>query len=174
MKHIVLTGFMGVGKTTLGKQLSAYFNIPFYDIDDEIIKGERQSIQALIIDSESYFRALENAYICSAIESQKPSIIALGGGAYCQPITYKHIKKANVLTVYLSMSDSECTNRLDIIKSSRPLLNQMTGDQWKQQALDLYQKRRPLYERADMIIDIENLTLENFIQRIEECYGKIF
>jgi len=174
MKHIVLTGFMGVGKTTLGKQLAAHYNRPFYDIDDEICLGEHQTIHELITDSQAYFRALECEYVQAAIKQEIPSIISLGGGAYCHPKTYNIIKDAQVVSLYLSMSDDTCLQQLEHIKKSRPLLNAMGGDQWKKQALELYQKRRPLYERADIQIAREGLTLKGCIQRIEEYYGKIY
>jgi len=174
MKHIVLTGYMGVGKTTLGKQLSAHYGLPFYDTDDALVEGEGQSINDLIFNSEGYFRTLETAYVQLALKKNIPSIIALGGGAFCNPETYKCIQEAHVLTIYLNMSDETCLKQLEQIKSSRPLLNTMQGEQWKIQALNLYQKRRPLYERAHVQIDREGLTIEDLIQRIEKQYGKIF
>lgn len=174
MKHIVLTGYMGVGKTTLGKQLAQHYHCSFYDIDEEIIQGEKSSIQELIEYSEAYFRCLEQAYVNQALNRTQPSIIALGGGAFCQSKTYELIKEANVLTIYINMSDNTCLNYLEQIKASRPLLTAMEGEEWKIQALNLYKQRRPLYERAQMHINREGLDLKDVIQSIEKQYGKIY
>lgn len=175
MKHIVLTGFMGAGKTTLGKQLSAHYNIPFYDIDDEICLGERESIEGLISNSEHYFRTLEKAYVACALNKTESSIIALGGGAYCQSDTYKIIQQAkDVITIYIAMSNETCLKQLEYIKTSRPLLNQMDGEQWKVQALNLYQTRRPLYQRANLQVERETCTINVLIECIEKHYGKIY
>ena len=174
MKHIVLTGFMGAGKTTLGKQLAAHYNLPFYDIDEDICEGEHQSIEQLISGSEDYFRSVEYAYVEQALNRNSPSIISLGGGAYCNERTYHLIRSHEVITVYLSMSDETCLNQLERIRSSRPLLNAMEGDEWKSKALNLYQVRKPLYARADLEIKRENVTVEMCAERIEERYGKIY
>ncbi len=165
---------MGVGKTTLGKELSAHYNIPFYDIDDELCKGEGQTIDGLITRSQTYFRKLEKEYVAMAIHRTTPSIIALGGGAYCQPNTFNLINKIkDIITIYISMSDETCLKQLEHIKTSRPLLNVMEGDKWKLQALELYQNRRPLYKRANLEIEREGCTVEALIKHIEKHYGKI-
>lgn len=173
MKHIVLVGFMGAGKSTTGLQLAQYFGKPFYDLDTIIETGESKPITDLISQSESYFRRLETEYLQRTL--QKPQgIIALGGGAFCQEINQDLLKDDQFLTIYLKMTFEFCQKQLVKIKLSRPLLSQMSDENWETKALELYKTRQYHYNKADFTFIIDDWPTEKLIKQIENIDGKIF
>lgn len=174
MKHIVLTGFMGAGKTTLGKALAKDINYNFIDLDHVIVQGEEKTIEMLIHQSECYFRKLELAYLKPLIYSETPSIIALGGGTFCEKEAELFLKNSNQKTVFLELSEQTLLKRLDLIKSSRPLLLAMKGDQWKLNALSLYKDRLPQYKKATSSLIADELTVQQLKEHIQSIYGTIF
>ncbi len=86
-RPIVLVGMMGVGKTSIGKRLAAYLDMPFVDADDEIERAAGLSIAEIFAKfGESYFRDGERRVIARLIDGP-PKVIATGGGAFIDPST---------------------------------------------------------------------------------------
>jgi shikimate kinase len=79
--HLFINGFMGVGKTTIGRELSNLLNLPFIDLDEYITKQEGKSISDIFQqDGELSFRLIERKSLLSLLALADPHIIALGGG----------------------------------------------------------------------------------------------
>ena len=94
-KNLTLTGMMGVGKSTIGKNLAKKLKYDFFDIDDLIEMKEGTSINLIFKNkSESYFRKLENEITLEVLK-KKNSVISLGGGAFLN----KNIKKENRIII---------------------------------------------------------------------------
>ena len=92
-KNLTLTGMMGVGKSTIGKNLAKKLNYNFVDVDKIIEKKEGLSINLIFKNkSESYFRKIENDITLSELKKKK-SVISLGGGAFLNNIIRKNVKK---------------------------------------------------------------------------------
>ena len=119
-KNLVLTGMMGVGKSTIGKSLADRLSFSFVDIDKLIETKEGSSINLIFRNkSENYFRRLEN--IVSLEELKKSdSVISLGGGAFLNNAIRRAVKYSSV-SFWLDVDINELTKRLNKTKR-RPLL----------------------------------------------------
>jgi len=152
-------GLMGSGKSIIGKDLSKYLNLKFYDTDKVIELKMKKSISSIFEeDGEDYFRNIEEK-ICLKLLRNNNCVISLGGGSIINKKIRKEVKK-NSYSIYLQVQLNNLVNRL---KSSnkRPLLNKNIN---KVEILKkLYDDRKKFYERADLIINNDNdkiLSLE--------------
>jgi len=136
MMQVFLIGFMGVGKTTLGKQLADLYNLPFYDLDDEIEQSAKLSIPNIFAElGEKYFRELESEIL---LTWEKPGIISCGGGVVELSANRAYFQAQDV--ILLQTDFSMIWNRIE--DSSRPLVKQ-----WGKQGMEnLYQVRKPKYQ----------------------------
>ena len=147
-KNICIMGLMGSGKSIIGKELSKYLNLKFYDTDKEIELKTKKKISTIFDeDGESYFRDIEEN-ICIELLDKKNCIISLGGGSIINKKIRKKIK-LNSYSIYLQVKLNNLLMRLESSKK-RPLLNN------KQDKLDilkkLYEDRKKFYKNADFII----------------------
>ena len=151
-KNICIMGLMGSGKSIIGKDLSKYSNLKFYDTDKEIELKTKKSINEIFEkDGESYFREIEEK-ICLELLSKNNCIISIGGGS----IINKKIRKAinqNSYSIYLQVKLNNLENRLKLSKK-RPLLNNQSNN--KEILENLYYERRKFYEKADFIVNNDN------------------
>ena len=119
-KNLVLTGMMGVGKSTVGKNLAQKLSYNFVDIDRTIEFREGSSINLIFKNkSESYFRKLENEISLEKLK-KKNTVISLGGGAFLNKSIRREVKNSAV-SFWLDVDVSELIKRLKKTKK-RPLL----------------------------------------------------
>jgi shikimate kinase len=163
MKPIYLIGFMGSGKTTIGKELAACLNQEVIDTDEEIVKRENKNINDIFAQhGEGYFRNLESLILNEM--DDREGIITTGGGIVIKPENRKRISEKGFV-FFLYASPEEIFKRIEK-DQSRPLLK---GDK-KRLIHDLYEKRMPLYkETAHVIIDTTNKDKAEIIQEIIDC-----
>ena len=155
-KNICIIGFMGSGKSIIGKDLSKYLNIKFYDTDKEIELKTKKSINKIFKeDGEKYFRDIEEK-ICIKLLGQDNCVISLGGGSIINKNIRKVIKK-NSYSIYLQVKLINLMHRLKSSKK-RPLLNKK--DNKKELLEDLYNDRKKNYEDADFIVSNNNDKLQ--------------
>ena len=146
---IYITGFMGCGKTTVGRMVADRLGWDFVDLDTDIEEREHDTV-AHIFESrgEAEFRRLETDAIrhwLKKIECGIPMVIALGGGAFVQPVNYE-ILGNNGISVWLDCSLDVVEKRIgDTV--DRPLARD------KEAFRKLYAERRVLYGRADFRVD---------------------
>jgi len=120
-KNLVLTGMMGVGKSTIGKILSQKLKLKLLDIDKIIEKNEGQTIKNIFeTKGESYFRKIEASNTLDALLIQN-SVIALGGGAFLNPALRRKIID-NTISFWLDLKSEFIIRRIRNI-SNRPMLN---------------------------------------------------
>ena len=119
-RNIVLVGHMGSGKTTVGKELAKRTQFKFYDIDKEIEKITKKTINKIFEqDGEAKFRKLEEKFSMQILET-KESVIALGGGAFqSNIIRQKSIKDS--ICIWLRLDIKSLSERCELRKN-RPLL----------------------------------------------------
>lgn len=146
MKTIFLCGFMGCGKTTIGKKLARELGLSFVDLDDYIVKKEGRTIPEIFsADGESYFRKVEADSIGEI--SVKGGIIATGGGTILNPDTADFAREKGVVC-FLDVPFEVCYKRIEG-DTNRPLVMNNTKESLK----ELYEKRKPVYrEHSDHAI----------------------
>lgn len=147
--RIFLTGFMGAGKTTVGRHLAARLGVPFADLDDEIEGRAGAGVREIFEHrGESEFRRLEHETLRGLCEG--PSrVVATGGGTITFEVNREVMRRAG-LCVWLHPSFATIVGRIGAEgKKSRPLFADET------QALELYRSRLPAYETADLKIDVD-------------------
>ncbi|MGA5388459.1 shikimate kinase [Streptomyces pseudogriseolus] len=139
--RIVLTGPMGVGKSTVGQLLAGRLGVGFRDTDDDIVAAEGRAISDIFVeDGEPAFRALEKEAVRQALAGHD-GVLALGGGAILDPDTRALLAAQRV--VYLSMDVEEAVRRTGL-GAARPLLAVNPRKQWR----ELMEARRHLYEET--------------------------
>lgn len=139
--RLVLTGPMGVGKSTVGQLLAERLGVGYRDTDDDIVAAEGRAVSDIFVeDGEPAFRALEKEAVRQALASHD-GVLALGGGAILDPDTRALLAGERV--VYLSMDVDEAVRRTGL-NAARPLLAVNPRKQWR----ELMEARRHLYEEA--------------------------
>lgn len=166
-KNIVLVGFMGSGKTSVGKRLSIKLKREFIDMDDFIEKREGMTINEIFATKgEPYFRELE-AEICQRYSVPKGKIIATGGGVIKNSINIENLKKGGVI-YYLKSSPQKVADNLKN-DNSRPLLN---VEDKLSKIKELMAEREQLYlSCADRILEVSVLSPDESCNKILEEMG---
>lgn len=147
MNNIVLCGFMGAGKTVVGKELSKIMGCRFIDTDEMIEKEQGMAIKAIFAaHGEDYFRELEHN-ACKKLSEMKNCVVSTGGGALTYERNVKAFKEGGGKIVFLDASFDSICDRIGG-STNRPLFQNL------EQARELYEKRKEIYENAcDFSVD---------------------
>ncbi len=169
-KNICIIGLMGSGKSMIGKDLSKYLNLKFYDTDKEIELKTKKNISSIFEEKgEAYFRTIEEE-VCIKLLTKTNCVISLGGGS----IISKKIRNAiikNSFSIYLRVKLNNLQNRLKF-STKRPLLNKNFN---KKEILEnLLKDRKKYYEKADLIVnnDSEKFKALDKIKYQLDMYAK--
>jgi shikimate kinase len=161
MKNIVLIGFMGSGKTVVGKMLSEKLNRKFMDIDRLIEEEQGQTIQEIFSGfGESHFRKLEKDMVSRAVK-EGDQVIAAGGGVVLDPENVANLRK-NGIIIWLDVSPEAARKRTGG-DGSRPLLKVNYPEKTIEELLSF---REPLYSQADFKVETSNLSVEEVTSKI--------
>lgn len=164
-KPIILMGFMGSGKSTLGKQLARSLKLDFTDLDKYIESETGRSVQEIFsIEGENSFRRLEGQYLAELL-IRTAGVIAIGGGAPCND---EHIRliKERALSVYLKISVPELYLRISLSKTPRPLMAGKTGAEMENYIFTLLETREKYYNQADIIMESDCITPDTLLKTI--------
>lgn len=165
-KPIFLIGFMGSGKTTCGKKIATALELPFIDLDHEIVHHIGMSIPEYFDKyGEENFRLLENQFLKKQIN--RKGIISTGGGAPCY---YDNMQwaKENGLVLYLYHTPKSLWSRLsqsDVNK--RPVLKGLSGDELLTFIEKKLEERSPFYDQAHRKIDQMHTSIEDIVNLIK-------
>jgi shikimate kinase len=159
---IYLVGFMGSGKSTVGRLLAERLGWNFVDLDEEIEAEQHMKI-AEIFDryGEEHFRKLEKEALrrrVRAIQRGEPTVVALGGGAFAQPENYALIED-NGISIWLDCPLELARRRVEQ-DSNRPLARD------PEKFAQLYEARRSIYARADYRIEVTSDDPEQVVEAI--------
>ncbi|HEY5253208.1 MAG TPA: shikimate kinase [Acidobacteriaceae bacterium] len=171
-KRIVLTGFMGAGKSTIGPRLAHRLGWSFIDLDDEIIRIEQRSI-AEIFDAigEGRFRELERNALADTLQ-QEHIVLALGGGAIETEANRQSIQEDNAtLLLYLAAPLEVLIERCELQQLHRKAVRRPILER-RAELTERFQRRRPLYEQADWTIDTTGKTLDELVHIIMTQWNK--
>ena len=129
LMNIILLGYMGVGKSLIGKQLSDLLNQNFIDLDAYIEKKEGKSIRNILSDSgDIYFRKVESKLLKDCLSNNKNIILSVGGGTPCYYNNISLINSSKNFSIYLKNSNIELSKRLFKIKNNRPLISNIKSE----------------------------------------------
>ena len=166
MKNIVLAGFMGTGKTGVGRKLADRLGRTFLDMDDVIVERQGKPIPRIFAeDGEPFFRALERDLV-RELSARQGLVIGTGGGIVLNPENVADFSRTG-LVVCLSATPQTILKRVEG-DTNRPLLS--GGDPMKK-ILDLLAKRQALYDAIPHQIDTSNLSLDEVVARIAALAG---
>lgn len=171
MGNIYLIGFMGVGKSTVGRDLAARLGCPFCDTDELIEKKAGLTIPEIFLAfGEDGFRRLE-AEVIREVAEEEGLVVALGGGAPLQDGNWHRLKGSGI-TVYLREEPEELSRRLEG-DGGRPLLSGYKGKERLRRIRELLAFREPRYLAADLVIECRGRPPEviaaEILARLKEC-----
>lgn len=163
--NIVLIGFMGSGKTTLGRYIAQEKGMRFIDTDELIESKEGTSINQIFADKgEGYFRNLETDVIRELVSSESNCVISVGGGLPVREINRELIRKLGIC-VYLRTDRDELVRRLKGDRN-RPLL---AGGELENKIDTLMAQRKSIYEEtAHITVDTDRLSKKAMTEKIVE------
>lgn len=166
-KNIALIGFMGCGKTTVGKVLASKMGAEFLDTDQQIQSDMHMSVNEIFSSyGEEYFRMLERN-LCKLISVSKGLVIATGGGIIKSKSNLDSLKVSSEI-VYIKSSAKKIYSNIKN-DMSRPLLNGYS-DKFKR-IEELMQERIPLYEKcADITVDASFYQIEDTVNEIMSLF----
>lgn len=146
-ENIVLVGFMGCGKSTLGKKLAKEFEMTFVDMDAEIEKDQGMRIADIFkVKGEPYFRQLETNLL-KTFKAQSNLIISTGGGAPCFNGNMELINSIGK-SIYIQVAVPELVQRLKGDSDNRPLIAKMEDTELANFVKDSLKKRERFYLKA--------------------------
>jgi len=159
-KNVYLIGFMGSGKSLVGRKLAERMGREFIDMDEEIEKIEGMKIKEIFTrKGEEYFRMQEEKLL-EELGRLKGRVISTGGGVVMRERNWKILKKG--VTVYLEISEEEAIKRLKDVKD-RPILERGKREEIIKTLLPI---RRPYYEKADIKVKAEGKKVEEIVEEI--------
>tara|TARA_R110001632_G_scaffold100840_2_gene208209 strand:+ start:2648 stop:3172 length:525 start_codon:yes stop_codon:yes gene_type:complete len=173
--NIYLLGYMGSGKSTVGKQLASHIGYDFIDFDAYICDKEKMTIPEIFEKKgEIYFRKAESRYLETLLDNdQGKFVIALGGGTPCYGNAIELLKKSGHHTIYLNLPFQALANRLWTERATRPLVSAIDTFE----ALEDY-VRKHLFERgfyynqAQTVIKIEPTATVDEV--VEDIVARLF
>jgi shikimate kinase len=161
-RSIVLTGMMGVGKSSIGRRLSARLGVPFVDADIEIEKAAGMSTADIFArHGEADFRSGEARVIARLLDGG-PQVLATGGGAVMNPDTRAAIK-AKGISIWLRAELDVLMRRINKRKHERPLLQ--TADP-ETTLRNLLAAREPVYAQADLTVHSREVPHDAIVAEI--------
>ena len=166
-KNLTLTGMMGVGKSTIGKNLAKKLKYNFIDVDKIIEAKEGLSINLIFKNkSESYFRKIENEITLSELKKNN-SVISLGGGAFLNKTIRKNTKKYST-SFWIDVPIYNLIKRLEKSRQRPHLYKKNMAETVKK----IYFDRKKIYNEADYRIKCNSLKPNEVVSKIISIYEK--
>lgn len=168
---IILSGYMGSGKTAVGNELSKRSNLPFLDLDEEISRREGRDIPEIFKTSgEIYFRKKESEVLQEVLDLPEDYILSLGGGTPCYGKNLQLLQNdPDVKLVYLKTGLEELTTRLFAERNQRPLIShlhtrELLGDFIRKHLFE----RTYYYNQSDLTVSTDEKSPEEIVKEILE------
>ena len=156
MRRIILIGYMGAGKTTVGKALAKELRMPFYDLDWYIESRMHKTVKAIFDErGEAGFRKIEHNMLHEVAEFED-IIISCGGGTPCFFDNIDYMNRQGE-TVYLKATPEVLYGHLKMGKTIRPLLLNKTADEVQVFIREQLPQREPSYSKAKHVLDVNLL-----------------
>lgn len=153
MRRIILIGYMGAGKTTVGRQLALNLGLQFYDLDWYIEMRYHKKVSEIFAEEgEEHFRDLERRMLHEVAEFEDV-VISCGGGTPCFGDNMQYMNQ-QAETVYLKLEPEVLAMHLSMGRTVRPLILNKTGDELLSYIKETLKVREPFYTQARHIVDV--------------------
>lgn len=162
---IVITGFMGCGKSKVARELALRRKVVMIDLDEWITtRAGRSPAQLITEDGEPAFREIESNALRELLQAGEAGLIALGGGAWIEKANRDLIDEYGCTSIWLDTPFAICWERITASEEDRPL------GRTREEAKARYDGRKPIYELAQVHIAVSaNQTLNDLVSAIEKC-----
>lgn len=165
---IVLLGYMGSGKSSVGKVLAERLDLDFIDLDNYIeIKEELTIAEIFTQKGEIYFRIKETEYLTKLLDSNNDFVLSLGGGTPCYSNNSQLIKEKST-AIYLKASLNTLYNRLKKQRKQRPLIADLKLEKVKEFIAKHLFERASFYEQAKFVVNIDNKLVVEVVDEVKE------
>lgn len=158
---------MGSGKSYWGAKLAKQLHLPFFDLDEVVVENEGRSVERIFAEEgEEYFRVKEKSLLYDLVESQTGEegfVISCGGGTPCFFNNIEYMKK-NGKVIWINPPVEILFERLLREKHKRPVLKNVSDEDLKHSIQLKLGERKMYYEKADLIIQDESITLDHFLE----------
>jgi len=172
VKRIFLVGYMGAGKTTVGKALAKRMNLLFIDLDGYIERRYMKSVGDIFRESgEKEFRIIEQKMLHEVSQFEN-IVVSTGGGTPCYGDNMRRMCSSGQ-TVYLRVPVDELVNRLEVSKNVRPVLKGYKGDELRGFVSESLKIREPYYCMASILFDAETMLTKADIDNIVKALEKM-
>jgi len=166
--RIYIIGYMGAGKSTVGKRLAHRLDMDFVDLDDAFESRYRYSIPRFFDHfGEEKFRELERQCLREVSAESENAVISTGGGTACFHQNLEFMN-SNGLTVYLRMHPKSLANRLKNARRLRPVIRDIPNDDMPGFVEKQLAEREPYYQQAHITVKGEDLDLEGLVDLISK------
>ena len=167
---IILVGYMGSGKSAIGKQLATSLSFKFIDLDEAITEETGSSISELFATKgELYFRKIERKMVEKILSDNSNLILATGGGTPCYGDMLQFLKSvAASTTVYLKTSNEELTLRLFNERQQRPLIAHLNTELLLNDFIKKHLfERSYFYNQSDLKVATDARSVETIVEEIK-------
>jgi len=170
---IILLGYMGCGKSTVGRLLAKHLALPFIDMDDYLNETHGCSVSNLFLkNGEISFRKLEKRALNHLLASAQASVLSLGGGTPCYADNMHSIIKSTSHTFYLSPSISTICHRLYSETDQRPLISHLSSEDKLREFISKHIfERKQFYEQANHHLYIQDENPQELVDQIIKKLG---
>ncbi len=168
---IFLLGYMGSGKSHIGKRLAEKINQKFIDFDEEIEKRENSTISEIFQKKgEIFFRKLERKVLEKMINLNEDAVISLGGGTPCYGDNMDLIKEAgDIVAFYLKLNVETLTERLEAEKEHRPMISHLEDKAKLEEFIRKHLFERGFYyNQSDYVLKCDNKSSDEIITEIQQ------
>ncbi|HIX85656.1 MAG TPA: shikimate kinase [Candidatus Parabacteroides intestinigallinarum] len=172
MRRIFLVGYMGAGKTTVGRALSKRTGLSFIDLDYYIEGRYRKTVSQIFAEKgEEGFRKIERNLL-HEVAAFEDVLVSTGGGTPCFFDNMDYMNACGA-TIYLKVSVEELARRLEVCKRTRPVLRGRSGEELRDFIAESLERREPYYGKASVVFDAERMLTESDVRGITDALVKI-
>jgi shikimate kinase len=159
---IVITGFMGCGKSKVAQELAVRGNVAMVDLDEWITaRVGRSPAQLITEDGEAAFREIESNALRELLQANEAGVIALGGGAWIEKVNRDLIDQYSCTSIWLDTPFTICWERIAASEEDRPL------GRTRDEAEARYNRRKPVYALAQLHIHVSaDQTLNDLVSTV--------
>jgi shikimate kinase len=163
--RIFLVGFMGAGKSVVGRRLAKSLNLSFYDLDEEIESHYKMSVSAIFQKyDETCFRKLETS-VLESFSSKDDFVLSCGGGTPCFGENMALMNSIGT-TIYIKLPTDELVGRISSSYHKRPLTDGKSDEDLASYVDAMLKKREPFYSMAKITVDASGTDKETLVEKI--------